>query len=253
MNTRQIVRAGLDILKPYMHSFAEQRLRESYGPAYAAKEPRMGQDAHPDVQALFGVYLKHWNAAFSEALKPADRGLIFELKDARNLWAHEQPVSLDQAYRALDSVELLLRALGVNGESDRVRELKHEIRVEQVEGSVSVARTSSGPADRVRHHGEAPPTLGQKGAELRGRTLRIAPRILKEGNPRQPNTHGWLAFEVLRRAEGGTLPFEEYGRRLFNPDAEIRALAKRIPGVPNAYQDIKHIRHDIRHGRVYVE
>lgn len=89
--------------------------------------------------------------------------------------------------------------------------------------------------------------------ELRGHTLRIRPEIFRSGNPRQPFTHGWLAFEILRLAEGGALPFDEYHRRLFDPTPEIRVLAQGIPGVPNAYQDLKHIRHDIRYGRILVE
>ena len=67
------------------------------------------------------------------------------------------------------------------------------------------------------------------------------------------HTHGWLAFEVLRRAEGGTLLFEEYERRLFHPAPEIREEASKILGVNGAYQHLKHIKHDIAKGRVVVE
>jgi hypothetical protein len=75
----------------------------------------------------------------------------------------------------------------------------------------------------------------------------------REDNPRRPFTHGWLAFEVLRRAPGGTLRFEGYAQRLFEPDREIRALAKVIPGQRDAYQDLKHIRCDIYRGTVEVD
>jgi hypothetical protein len=87
--------------------------------------------------------------------------------------------------------------------------------------------------------------------DLAGRTLSVEPRHQYE-NPRRPWTHGWLAFEVLRRSPRGTLRFEEYERRLFDPSAEIAELARRIPGVPNAYQDVKHIRCDIARGTVRV-
>jgi hypothetical protein len=252
MNTGGIVRTGLDIIKPYLHSFADQQLRKAYGSTYTSREPRLATSDQPDVQALFRVYLEHWGPVFSKVLGPADRSLIFELKDVRNLWAHERRISLDEAYRALDSVERLLNSLGASGESERVSELKHQIRVQQVGLGSSPPR-----APRARPHGQPTATqsqpLGRRGAELRGRTLRIAPGILKEGNPRVAYTHGWLAFEILRRAENGTLTFEEYIHRLFKPDHEIEELAKAIPGVPNAYQDLRHIRHDIARGRVYVE
>jgi len=32
----------------------------------------------------------------------------------------------------------------------------------------------------------------------------------RNANPRRVNTHGWVAFEVLRLADGGRLVFEEY-------------------------------------------
>jgi hypothetical protein len=88
--------------------------------------------------------------------------------------------------------------------------------------------------------------------DLEGRTLTIVSEF-REHNPRRPYTHGWLAFEVLRRAPGGSLRFEEYGRRLFRPDAEIAELAKAIPGEPKAYQNFKHIRCDIYREVVRVD
>jgi hypothetical protein len=80
--------------------------------------------------------------------------------------------------------------------------------------------------------------------DLEGRTLTVAAEF-RGANPRRPGTHGWLAFEILRRAPGSSLRFEEYARRLFDPDGEIQALARAIPGQRNAYQHYKHIRCDI--------
>ena len=88
--------------------------------------------------------------------------------------------------------------------------------------------------------------------DLEGKTLKIADEFRRQ-NPRRPGTHGWLAFEVLLRAPGGSLRFEEYARRLFNPDAEIQALATTIGGQRNAYQHFKHIRCDIFRRTVQVD
>jgi hypothetical protein len=87
--------------------------------------------------------------------------------------------------------------------------------------------------------------------DLEGRSLTVAAEF-RDTNPRRPGTHGWLAFEILRRAPGGSLPFEEYARRLFDPDSEIQALARAIPGQRNAYQHYKHIRCDIFRNAVKV-
>lgn len=49
------------------------------------------------------------------------------------------------------------------------------------------------------------------------------------------------------------MTFDEYRQRLFHPEPEIHRLAQQIPGVKNAYQDLKHLRHDIRLGRIFVD
>ena len=82
-----------------------------------------------------------------------------------------------------------------------------------------------------------------------GTTLEIAPHV--KGNPRRPGTHGWLAFEVLRRG-GGRMTFEEYEKRLRQPSPDIAQLAATIPGEKNGYQHFRHVRHDVRAGRILV-
>jgi hypothetical protein len=89
-------------------------------------------------------------------------------------------------------------------------------------------------------------------ADLEGRRLTIVPEFRNQ-NPRWPHTHGWLAFEILRRAQNGSLIFEEYASRLFDPEAEIQALAKTIPGQADAFQHYKHIRCDIFRHVVQVD
>lgn len=241
MNSRVIVRSALDFLKPHLERFVR-----SHG--QSIKDQRLANGAHPDTQALLSILLDYWPAVFSKKLGPRDRGLAYELKGARNLWAHEQPVSWDEAYRTIHSVELLLGSMKIPFEAAELERLKAEVRNEQA--SVKVGR------DAPKENAQAPAiwrSVPGGGAEFVGKRLRIAPTVFRSGNPRRPNTHGWLAFEVLRRSEGCVLPFEEYMKRLFNPSQEIDRLAKLIPGVPNAYQDLRHLRHDVRLGRIYVE
>src|SRR5688572_29163397 len=95
-------------------------------------------------------------------------------------------------------------------------------------------------------------TVAKRGSDLAGRELSVATKCRNE-NPRRPYSHGWVAFEVLRRAPDQRLRVEEYERRLFNPSPEVAALAQSVPGVPNAYQNLKHIRCDIARGHVDVD
>ena len=90
------------------------------------------------------------------------------------------------------------------------------------------------------------------GDDLAGRRLSVRSEF-RDRNPRRPRTHGWLAFEILRSAPGGSLRFEEYADRLFDPSPDIMRLAATIPGQPNAFQDLKHLRCDIYRRTVNVE
>ncbi len=50
-----------------------------------------------------------------------------ELRNVRNKWAHYEDFTVAETYRALDSAEMLLRALGADGQADRVRERKGRV------------------------------------------------------------------------------------------------------------------------------
>ena len=52
-----------------------------------------------------------WREVFKKTLGNAERSLVGELIATRNSWAHNEPFSTDDAYRALDSVSRLLTAV----------------------------------------------------------------------------------------------------------------------------------------------
>ena len=64
-----------------------------------------------DAAGLFAVILKTWDDVFRRTLGNSDRSLVFELRDARNKWAHQKPFSTNDAHRALDSAHRLLLAV----------------------------------------------------------------------------------------------------------------------------------------------
>jgi predicted AAA+ superfamily ATPase len=80
-----------------------------------------------------------WNEVFSKHLGRADRTLISELRDVRNRWAHQEPFSTDDAYRALDSIHRLLSAVSAPeaAEVDRQKQDLLRIRFEEQARSVS--------------------------------------------------------------------------------------------------------------------
>ncbi|WP_409330381.1 Swt1 family HEPN domain-containing protein [Trujillonella humicola] len=65
---------------------------------------------------------------FDEKLSRSEKSLAEELRDTRNQWAHMKPFSADDAYRALDTAERFLRAIGAPADADAVRDDRMELR-----------------------------------------------------------------------------------------------------------------------------
>lgn len=66
------------------------------------------------------VITEEWRV-FKDALSHAERSFASELRETRNRWAHNSPFTADDAYRALDTMERLLTAVGATAQADEVR------------------------------------------------------------------------------------------------------------------------------------
>lgn len=79
-----------------------------------------------DASALLKLMWETWNEVFRKTLGFADRSLVSEIRDWRNKWAHQEPFSSDDAYRALDSTERLLSSVSAP-QADDVEKMKMEL------------------------------------------------------------------------------------------------------------------------------
>jgi ribonuclease III len=64
-----------------------------------------------DVGMVLSVISKQWDNVFKKKLTYTDNGLVVELIQVRNNWAHQSPFSTADTYRALDSIARLLKAV----------------------------------------------------------------------------------------------------------------------------------------------
>ncbi|MEU4608694.1 Swt1 family HEPN domain-containing protein [Kribbella sp. NPDC023972] len=83
----------------------------------------------PDDPAVhLRVLTEDWRA-FEGKLSRPQQGLASELRETRNTWAHDgkRTTSTDDAYRALDTMERLLQAVGAPDEADEVRRLRTDM------------------------------------------------------------------------------------------------------------------------------
>jgi predicted AAA+ superfamily ATPase len=79
-----------------------------------------------DSAALLKLMWETWNDVFRRVLGHSERSLVSEIRDWRNKWAHQQAISGDDAYRALDSAGRLLSAVSAT-EADEVEKIKMEL------------------------------------------------------------------------------------------------------------------------------
>ncbi len=79
-----------------------------------------------DSSALLKLMWETWNEVFRKTLGFSERSLVSEIRDWRNKWAHQEPFSGDDAYRALDSVVRLLSAISAP-EADDIEKMKMEL------------------------------------------------------------------------------------------------------------------------------
>ena len=76
-----------------------------------------------DVAALL-KFMDYKSSMFGQALGLFERGLLRELRDWRNKWAHQERLTPEDVERALDSSARLLRAINAKSQAAEVAELR---------------------------------------------------------------------------------------------------------------------------------
>ncbi|NKZ77519.1 DUF499 domain-containing protein [Rhodococcus hoagii] len=162
---------------------------------------------------------------FNEKLSRAEQSLASELRDVRDREAHHEPFSADDAYRALDTAERLLRAIGAPDAADEVKRSRVDLR-----------RVSSEQEDRKVVKAAGAAEVGSAGLLPWREVLRPHDDVAK-GNFRAAEFAADLA--MVARGEGDpeyTDPVEFFRRTFLTgglQDLITRAVA-RISGDTNA-------------------
>ena len=104
---------------------------------------------------------------FSQYLSRQGQNYASELRDVRNRWAHNETFTSAEAYRAIDSVELLLRAVGADRAASQAEQLKAPVAPNRgeravAESLVTAAQPNEGTVDANQVPAtEAPPPQPQ--------------------------------------------------------------------------------------------
>jgi len=146
-SNRERIGTGLEHLAEGLRPFVLERLEATHGdraPYAVAGSLRVDaqtvrEDTFHDVHNLLKIMWDEWNEVFRKVLGRTERSIVSELMDVRNEWAHQKGFSLDDTYRALDSMERLLTAVS-SEEAIEVEKHKLEVRRQQSERQAKQVR-----------------------------------------------------------------------------------------------------------------
>ena len=154
VSNRERIGQALDLLNTALRPYVERELQAAHGAAWettvadARRGGRRGsaRDEPPrwDTQALLKVLWDQWQLVFGKTLGRAERSLVSELIEVRNQWAHQQALSTDDTYRALDSIERLLKAIAAPEALEAERQKQALLRVRFEEQARREHRRASG-------------------------------------------------------------------------------------------------------------
>ncbi|WP_075835625.1 MULTISPECIES: Swt1 family HEPN domain-containing protein [unclassified Rhodococcus (in: high G+C Gram-positive bacteria)] len=162
---------------------------------------------------------------YSDHLSRTEQSWATELRDVRNTWAHNGSFTADDAYRALDTAERFLRAIGAPDAADEVRRSR-----------IDLMRLSSDKEDRKVVKASPAAEVGSAGLEPWRLVLRPHEDVAS-GNFHAAEFAADLA--MVSRGEGDseyTDPIEFFQRTFLTEglrDLTVRAV-KRLSGDLNA-------------------
>jgi predicted AAA+ superfamily ATPase len=147
---------ALDILKAGLAPFVEREIKSAIASNTISMarvrefvdDPKLGNKSITewDAAALLKLMGDTWGDVFRRTLGHSERSLVSEIREWRNKWAHQQPFTGDDAYRALDSIARLLAGVSAP-QGDEVEKMKRELlRVQYDEQARGEKRKSAGAA-----------------------------------------------------------------------------------------------------------
>ncbi len=136
ISNRERVGRGLEQLRAGLRPYVERELRARVGKNWFTQisgdiRHGLGRDASGkirwDSSALLQAMRNTWGYVFGQTLGHFERSLVHELITTRNNYAHDETFSANDADRALDSMQRLLKAVAAPEQAKAVRALRMEV------------------------------------------------------------------------------------------------------------------------------
>ncbi len=126
ISNRDRVGRALDQLRDGLLPYISTELYTNVGTNWQDQLPPQAKNLQ-DVAVLLGLFMDHWQGVFKKKLSQSDRAYVSELKEARNKWAHSEPISSDDADRYLDTAARLCRNIAAPEPAEAIRLLREEL------------------------------------------------------------------------------------------------------------------------------
>src|SRR5690349_19763384 len=108
-----------------------KQLTQRFGgdwPAAVNRDGRVPENARADGHFLLKAMIHLWrDGGFGDVLGHSERSWVGELMEIRNRWAHNETFTTDQAYRALDTAQLLLNACNAGVHASEIEKMRQEL------------------------------------------------------------------------------------------------------------------------------
>ena len=125
INNHERVGKALTVLRQGLYPYVSKEMQAvhgdnwltvaiSYLPKHQTSKRNPEEILREDVKVLLELMSKHWDNVFKKILGKTELPLVNELIEIRNKWAHQSPFSIDDTYRALDSIARLLKAVSAS-------------------------------------------------------------------------------------------------------------------------------------------
>ena len=126
LSNRDRIGKALDEVRDALFPYISERLYENIGPDWEEKLPPNSNNLD-DISTLLNIFMANWVDTFKRLLSQSDRAYVSEIKEARNKWAHSQPMSSDDVDRYLDTAVRLCKNINATVQAESIRKMREEL------------------------------------------------------------------------------------------------------------------------------
>jgi hypothetical protein len=133
ITNRDRIERMLGELRDGLTKFVERELKARLGERWLQELEGRRERPYPrrpdggvawDTQALLKAIVENWQSVFRQPLGNVDRAFVGELLEVRSGFAHEQPFSYDDTFRALDTAQRLLMNIGARPQAEAIQKMR---------------------------------------------------------------------------------------------------------------------------------